>query len=403
MALPYLTKDRNGTWYYRLRGEPTFHTLGIKVRYGSDGLPTKRSQAEADAAAAAKWEEYGDRFGSPDDLRTFLDPYYNMNRCPHIARVISDRGRYNPETAKGQRSRIRRLVLEHWIADREVPTKGTRPTPNQLTPGDIEDWKRSLRAQEVGARTINAALTDLKTALAEGVHRGELAYNPAASVRGVRQVSEHRGYFTAEEIRAMFSDPENWRELRKTKKGRIIGLPTHFRYAFAVALFALGQRPETVRHLQWGMLSGDVLNIPGEIVKTARGLVVPVCRQLVDVLEEHRERSIRIADTDYIFAHDSGEAVGDKWFRRPFWAMLRHCGIPETDPEGDKRTPYSLKSSLITLLIDSGVDPVAVREYVGHSHGSGERALTPVQARYKGRQVERLRAEVVPVIEGLLE
>lgn len=69
--------------------------------------------------------------------------------------------------------------------------------------------------------------------------------------------------------------------------------------------------------------------------------------------------------------------------------MMDVLKLPERDPDGNKRVPYSLKVSLITHVSDDGLAPQLIADYVGHARGRGEAALVfaPVQRVYKRRQV----------------
>lgn len=406
MARSYLVKDRRGTWYYRLRGEKTYHTTGIPVRYNRDGEPTKRSRDEAEQYASEQWQRRGNLEDRRVTLGEFLEPYYDYERCPHIQRVLDDKGRYGRRTAADQRSRIKRLVREHRIARRPLPIVGAVIPDDVLTAGDFEDWKRDLREQKVGVRTRNKTLSDLKAALNEGVHRGELAYNPSQTVGSVRQDSNPRGYFTREELVRILSGPHAWRYKRKVKKKdqQALLLTPQFWHSFALASFALGQRPETLRSLQWRHLNHDELTIPGDLVKNGRPLTIPVPRQLLEALDELRDNSLRIGADDWIWGYDDGRPLGRTSFRGPFARMMDVLELPQRDPDGSRRTPYSFKVSLITHLSDEGLPPQLIADYVGHARGQGDAAavLTPVQRVYKRRQVSVLRDKVVPAVEAML-
>lgn len=64
-------------------------------------------------------------------------------------------------------------------------------------------------------------------------------------------------------------------------------------------------------------------------------------------------------------------------------------------------TPRMSRHAHPYLTRDAGADEMLVREYVGHAHTGGfSRILTPSQARYKGRQPDRLR-ELLGFISSL--
>lgn len=91
---------------------------------------------------------------------------------------------------------------------------------------------------------------------------------------------------------------------------RALLLTPHFWYTFALAVFALEQRPQNLRGLKWRHLNHDELTIPGELAKTDRPLFVPVPRQLLSAFDQLRDNSVRIGPDDWIFGHDDGRPLG---------------------------------------------------------------------------------------------
>jgi len=45
---------------------------------------------------------------------------------------------------------------------------------DELSPGDFEDFKKDLRKKGVGTRTINLTVGAVRTAINEGIHRGDI-------------------------------------------------------------------------------------------------------------------------------------------------------------------------------------------------------------------------------------
>lgn len=380
-------------WYYKLAGWSRYKSTGIRIRTTRSGKPTNRREAEE--FAREEWERHKiGRGGVQPTLREMLEPYFDYDRCPHVARVLADNKHYSRDHAASQRKRVEMYVLTDPVADEDAI---------EVTPGDIEDWKQRLLSRKVGARTINMTLSAVQTAYREEIHRdpARFRYDPTASVSAVSHQSDERGIYTLEELRRMFGSPEPWGYTKQHKGTAGVELSTLQAYAFALAFFQLGERPSALLRLDWGDVSEGTVTFSQ--TKTHRPRTVPLPAQLSDALEELREDAVRIGPSDPVFGYEDGRRRGYTWFSKRWRHMMKALKLPENDSDGCKRTPYSLKHSLITHLIDAGEDEILVREWVGHAHTHGEhRVLTAAQSRYKRRQTQRL-AQLRPSIERLLE
>jgi integrase len=276
-----------------------------------------------------------------------------------------------------------------------------------LTPGDLEAWKQRLRNRPkdpVKISVINKTIGALKTVIGEEVNQGRLTHNPIMGIGLIATEEAERGYFTLEELYRMFVSeaPECWRSKNpkhKSQHGRVGPETAHL---MALFHFLTGERMAAILELRWQAIEFGAGVVTYRRTKTQTGRTAPLPDTLITALRDHADRSIRIAPGDYIFSYDSGEPIGYTLFRTRYDNMKEALKLPEWDPDGYRRTPYSLKVSLETHLLDAGADPLHVREYMGHSHGSGEKRLTRVQARYKRRRVEVIRERVIPLVEGLL-
>ncbi|WP_041866071.1 tyrosine-type recombinase/integrase [Sediminispirochaeta smaragdinae] len=275
---------------------------------------------------------------------------------------------------------------------------------DELTPGDIEDFKKDLRRSGTGTRTINLTVGAIRTAINEGLHRGDIKNDPTVGVHSIKSDEEERGIFSIEEIRKMFSFPGGLRlwgydtGYHGSPSGEKV-LPI-IPYTLALLMFATGERPSAILRLNWEDVDSDMITF--RVTKAAGARSIPIVTMATKALRELSDSMLHVAPADPVFCHDdTGQRLTYAFFPKRFAHMMATLDLPTNDADGRKRTPYSLKSSLITHLIDGGADPILVREYVGHSHGTGEKRLTKVQSRYKKAQRERLKI-LLPDIEVLL-
>jgi integrase len=394
---PYTVITRAGKpcWYYKLAGWKSYKSTGIKVRWSKNGEPINWRQA-ADYARE-QWEA---SLGGAPDQETVSDlcaPYFVWDRCPHIARLLADKKEYTKEWAYWQRRRLETHVMRDDIGAEYA---------RELTPGAIEDWKRRKLSEGVGARTLNMTLQALSTVFKEEIHRNPKRFtmDPTASVSPVSAPSAQQGYFTLEELRRLFASREPWgysghgaRFIAKNSRDML----AQSAYTFHLTVFCTGERPSNILSWNWADIGEETVRIrrPKDRRKER---IIPIPHTLQEALNEFHELSVRVADDDPVFCDEAGQRRTKTWYRKRFFHAMQALELPERDPEGNARKPYSFKHSLITHLVDEGADPVLVAEFVGHSHQRiGERSLSPVQSRYKARQTERLR-EIVPWIDALL-
>jgi len=403
-------KTRTGyVWEYSINEEAGLPTAwcerrrssGIPVRFGRGDKPTQRSEEEilrfCMRRAGELREQYRQSVRAERDptLGDIVEPYYDYNRCPHIQRLLTDGRSFSWRWAAWQRQRVDDYILADPIA---------RIRYADLTPGDLEEWKRRLRSDGVKLSVINKTIGALKTALGEETRQGRLDRNPALGIGLIEAAETERGYFTHAELYRMFVSeaPECWRSRNPkhtSPHGRVGPETAHLMGLFH---FLTGERMAAILELRWADIELGAATVTYQRTKTQSGRMAPLPQTLVSELGDHADRSIRIAPADRVFCYDSGEPIGYTLFRTRYANMTRALALPRTDPDGYDRTPYSLKVSLETHLIDAGADPVHVREYMGHSHGAGEKRLTRVQARYKRRRVEVLRERIIPLVDSLL-
>lgn len=402
-------KTRTGyVWEYTINEEAGLPTdwcerrrsSGIPVVFGRSGNPTQRSEEEIVRFCIKRIDQLRSEYRESRERRTdptlwdIVEPYYTEDRCPHLMRLRVDGREVTERWRVDQRDRLLKYVRDYPIGGRRY---------SELIPGDFEQWKQRMRRKSVKVSVINKTITALKTALGEEYNQGRIKANPLMGVSHIKSDETDRGYFTLEELYRMFvsESPECWRSQRGagSKYGKISAETASLMWLWQLLT---GERMAAILELRWGDIEFGTATVTYRRTKTQTGRMAPLPGALVAALKDHMDRSIRIAPGDYVFSYDSGERIGYTLFRTRYTNMREALGLPERDPDGGKRTPYSLKVSLETHLLDAGADPLHVREYMGHSHGAGEKSLTRVQARYKRRRVEVLRERIIPMVDGLL-
>jgi len=402
-------KTRTGyVWEYSINEEAGIPTTwcehrkssGISVSFGRNGKPTHRSQDDIIRYCNKRIDELREQFRESLRKRTeptlweIIEPYYDYDRCPHIERLLTDGREISRRWAADQRQRLINHVQEHRLGKKKY---------TKLLPADFEAWKRDLRKKGVKISVINKTLTALKTALGEEYNQKRIDYYPLMGISQIKTKEAERGYFTLEELYRMFVSeaPGCWKAQRDagSKYGKI---PAETAWFMGLFHFLTGERMKAILDLRWQDIEFGTGIVTYKRTKTQTGRMAPLPQIIIDALREHSDRSIRISPADYIFSYDTGKQIGYTFFTKRYKNMIDFLELPKKDPDGYERTPYSLKVSLETHLIDAAADPIHVREYMGHSHDTGEKRLTRVQVRYKRRRVEVIRKIIIPIVDKLL-
>ena len=129
-------------------------------------------------------------------LREYSSVFFIWGKCPHCQKLIDEGRQITERHAYNQRRWLEKISLTDAIADRQI---------TELTRADVLDFRARL-TRKLGAKvnTANKTLAVLKTILKEAVFREDLSRDPTAHVGNLKEHRKEAGYFTADELRALF-------------------------------------------------------------------------------------------------------------------------------------------------------------------------------------------------------
>lgn len=191
-------------------------------------------------------------------------------------------------------------------------------------------------------------------------------------------------------VRPKASKAEERRPLTKEETMSVLEtIKTHPEGAFLAVLYYLGVRRGEALGLKWGDFDWnerqvhiqrdiDFTNATSreDTLKTeAADRYVPVPRELEEILYPRRENP-----GDYLFHDRYGKPLSQGTYKRMWARLMVACGCVEWK---DKRkvsrpgdilslvkpllTPHFLRHNYVTLLYESGVDPLVAMKIVGHT------------------------------------
>ena len=350
--------NRNGVWYYRLRGEKTFRS----TRLGGTSR-TSRHKAEE----WVRTNKVGRTVASEMLFREYAEPFYDWDAYPRIRRKRKEGKRIGRTHARTSRLTLRNHVFADEFAGLAM---------GDIRRGHVVDLRDRL-SESLHPATVHKALSAVKAILTEAFYREEIPDNLGAQVGSVSYTRAERGVLTSAELSRLFSEiPGAW--------------GARLPYSVFNAAARTGMRAGEVLALQWDAVdfSQGTVDVHrawqgNELVDQVKSLkrVIPVSNSVLGPLAALRDDGIRTRPEDLVFCHEfNGARLGQTWWRKHFVSAMEVAGI---DWRARNVTGHSLRHSLNTHLLARGANEAKLRGYFGWSEGASFTAvLTTVQAGY---------------------
>ena len=243
---------------------------------------------------------------------------------------------------------------------------------HEVTPSHVQDFCAELWKRGISPNTYNKHVKFLKSAFTVPWEKAGLVVNAFDAIPSMQLNTESKRDLTQEELS----------EVCSTAKGNL-------RYLFAVGIYT-GMRMGDACKLKWGNIDFRhklIKFIPSKTKRQNKKLRLPIHPVLESLLRELKQKS----KTEYLFQEEyelysKHPAHVSKRVQKNF----RNCGIETNeDPENGQRRNriarvgfHSLRHSVVSLCVASGVPQVAIQELVGH----GSPAMTAVYSHSNDKQ-----------------
>ena len=349
------TKAGKVVYYYRLADDPQriqhstgCRTIGDAKRFCDAKVQPRRANAE-------------------QTLRSYLDPYFVWETCPHVRRLVDEGKAIGRRHAHEQRRILELYIWEDAIAERPV---------RELTRGDLVDFRDRVRASK-GPAVANKAVGALKTALQEGVYREELDRNPALKIGAVKYEKKIRGTFLPVELQALFpgDPPGPWPDLAA--------------YTCFLLAWANGMRRGELYALRWRHLDldarilrvdeawkgGEEIGAPKWGHRREEALSAAAAVSLVAL----RADGIHTAPDDLVFGAEDGAMRSEQWWRDCFASAMATVKVGKDtgiDARARRLTPHAFRHTINTQLLNEGMDAEKVRAMLGWTNESTQKGYT---------------------------
>lgn len=277
-------KQTRGLGSTYLRGQTWWISYSVR---GQRHLETSGSTNHADAARLLKQRikevGIGKAFGASVDKTTLGD----------LVDMLTNDYKANGQRLNDIKSPVAHL-LKHF---------GKERLAIDITTDAITKYITKRQEQGAGNGTVNRSLSALKRSFKLAEIAGKVATRPHISMLAENNARE--GFITISEF-------ERLRE----------ALPADLRDP-AAFLYYSAWRVGEMRTLQWRDISNGEIRLRAENSKNKHARVVPLTRELAEIIERARER--RIPELPNVFHRDDGSPIG--LFRKSWATACRKAGL----------------------------------------------------------------------------
>ena len=259
----------------------------------------------------------------------------------------------SPKTQAGYVSDLHRFVRFYELS------YGRTPSPAEVMPLDVVDYKRALVREKKTPSTVNRALAAVRAFFEWAKERGIVDSNPARQVKGLESVALAPKALSMHELHALL------REVRRRKKPRDIALVTLMAHT--------GLRVSEVSNLDT-----DDIKVEGRsawvVVRSGKGSKYRECPLNSDVrqaLSEYLEK--RGTAPGPLFLSQKGGRLSSRAIESLVQGYSRRAGIGPI-------SPHVLRHTFCKALVDRGESLDRVAKIAGHEDlNTTKRYTTPTR------------------------
>ena len=355
-------KKRGDVWYYKTEDMDNFKSTGL----------TSKVKAEKEVMNLIKNDSV-----RKENLtfREYADSFFIYDKCPHVARLKAEGKSIGEGYCKKERRALEKYVFPKKVA--------TNPMAD-ITRGNILDLRDSLIKEGLSGNIINRVMKAIKVIFSEALYREDISYNPASGISNVKTENREAAVFTIDQLQALFSNPKEslaWRT------------PTDY-ICFLIAA-CTGMRRGEILALKWKNVHLEERYIHvAEAWKEDWKYIGPpksgkerdtsIPRILLEALYRYHEITPYKAPDDFVLCQEDGSAYSQQRWYKAFNRALEAVGIEK--PKDKRLKPHSLRHNLNTLLRNSGVDEVLIRDMLGWADES-------IQNHYTHNNIPLLQAQ----------
>lgn len=258
-----------------------------------------------------------------------------------VDRCLEAKQASDASSTQTRRKQARRLMLEHFTADRDLRT---------ITPGDADDFEAYLIRRGLAEGTIRKRLADVSAWFSSAVRHKLIPENPFADIKTSVPATKSHAYITKADAERVMDELPN----------------TRLRLIFALARWGGLRTPSEPAGLLWSNVDWAGRRFSFVDVKRSRKSksvirTVPIFSELIAPLQEHFDHAPE--GVDEVFP---GMSTNSSALIAPIERAIRLAGV-ERWPRLLQNLRASRETELVAEALKDGRDIKGVCAWIGNS------------------------------------
>jgi len=335
---PYCIRKIGKIYYYKLPHEKTYHSTG----------QTYQTKAEKFVIEIVKQN----KTSLNRTFKEYANDFFLPEKCPHIRRLKEEKKSIGQRYIKEQRKKLEKYIF--------IDTVFSNKKMQDITRGDILDFRTRLINKNVGMNSINKIIGVLKIVFREALFREELFRDPTSGLGNIKYQTREKGIFSIEEIKQLFPKDSlgPWKSLKAytcflmaaltgMRRGEILAL--HWKNVYFKEKYIL---------VCEAWKDKDIIGLP----KWNHKRITAIPNILIKKLVELKDESLMILPDNLVFCYEDGSRLGNTWWNKNFHNAIKKIGI---NAKERNLAGHCLRHSLNSILIDTGINKEIIRKTLG--------------------------------------
>lgn len=250
-----------------------------------------------------------------------------------------------PRSAETYRSALRNFASFLRI-------RKEHPSWSSVSVEDVASYVFYMRSNGLKPSTINVFIASATSFFDYLCRFHGLASNPAAMIDKMKEPKRLPSVIEDYVMSAFFCHFAQPSQMAFSK---------HVSFVCISIMYYAGLRASEVMSLRWCSIRENCFRIIG---KGDKERIVPICRELREILDEYewRQEGFLGIHGDFIVCKNDGSAISPSFLRREVKEILVACGCPS-----ELAHPHSLRHAFATRMAAMGLSLVSLQKILGHT------------------------------------
>jgi integrase/recombinase XerC len=221
---------------------------------------------------------------------------------------------------------------------------------NAITAAYVRSWLAELKGEGISSKSINRKISSLKSFFKFFMKQGVIKQTPMTTIVSPKINKRLPAFVEEKNTDTLFS----YVEFTDDWKGRTERL-------ILILFYNTGMRLSELINLKEKNIDKDYAQIK-VLGKGNKERLIPVSKELLNEIEDYIDKKpVKLEGVTEVFVNEKGKSLYPKYV---YNTVKKYLGAVTTL---DKKSPYVLRHTFATHLMNNGADLNAVKELLGHA------------------------------------